>query len=125
MWKGIFLVAVLVVAAPAQAADIDKLLPNDCECVLTLNVGQLLESDLNKKHGLVKMQELLDSSEDIREILKSLGFNPLKDIHRITWASSNTGEADTRVRNLVVAPVMGFARSSVSPVGDAVLSSTT
>src|SRR5438445_6419730 len=93
MWKGIFLVAVLVVAAPVQAADIDKLLPNDCECVLTLNVGQLLESDLNKKHGLVKMQELLDSSEDIREILKSLGFNPLKDIHRITWASSNTGDS--------------------------------
>src|SRR5262245_8396437 len=93
MRKGIFVAVALLVTGTGRAADIDKLLPNDCECVLTLNVNQLLESELNKKHGLVKMQELLDSSDEIREMLKSLNLNPLKDIHNVTWASSNTGDS--------------------------------
>jgi hypothetical protein len=93
MRKWIFVAVALLVTGTGRAAEIDKLLPNDCECVLTLNVGQLLESELNRKHGLVKMQELLDSSDEIREMLKSLNLNPLKDIHSITWASSNTGDS--------------------------------
>jgi hypothetical protein len=92
MRKGIFLVVAVLVAGPARAADVDKLLPNDCECVLTVNVGQLLGSALNKKHGLVKMEELLKSDEGTQDTLKSLGLDPLKDIFSVTWASANTGD---------------------------------
>src|SRR6516165_8298694 len=92
MRKGIFLVAALLFVSPAWAADVDKLLPNDCECVLTVNVGQLLGSALNKKHGLVKMEELLKADEGIQDTLKSLGFDPLKDISTVAWASANTGD---------------------------------
>jgi hypothetical protein len=96
MRKGIFLVAALLFVAwparPTRAADVDKLLPNDCECVLTVNVTQLLGSALNKKHGLLKMEELLQSNEGIQDHLKSLGFDPLKDITSVAWASANTGD---------------------------------
>ena len=92
MRKGIFLVALLIVS-PARAADVDKLLPNDCECVLTVNVGQLLSSELNKKHGLLKMEELIKSNEGIQDHFKSLGLDPLKDIASVAWASSDTGDA--------------------------------
>jgi hypothetical protein len=84
---------VALAATPAQAADVDKLLPNDCECIVTVNVRQVLDSELNKKFGLVKMQELLSSSEDVQDTLKSLGLDPLKDIQTVTWASSNTGDS--------------------------------
>ena len=93
MRKGIFLLVALLMAGPARAADVDKLLPNDCECVLTVNVAQLLGSDLNKKHGLLKMEELLKSDEGIQDHLKSLGLDPLKDIASVAWASADTGDA--------------------------------
>src|SRR5438876_1824558 len=91
MRKGIFL-AMLLMAAPARAAEVDRLLPNDCECVLTVNVNQLLTSELNKKHGLLKMEELLKSNEGIQDHFKSLGLDPLKDISSVTWASADTGD---------------------------------
>ena len=92
MRKGIFLLVTLSLAVPARAAEVDKLLPNDCECVLTVNVTQLLTSELNKKHGLLKMEELLKSNEGIQDHFKSLGLDPLKDISTLAWASANTGD---------------------------------
>lgn len=91
MRKGIVL-AMLLLAASARAAEVDKLLPNDCECVLTLNISQLLTSELNKKHGLLKMEELLKSNEGIQDHFKSLGLDPLKDISSVIWASADTGD---------------------------------
>jgi hypothetical protein len=91
MRKGIFL-AMLLLAAPVRAAEVDKLLPNDCECVLTVNISQLLTSELNKKHGLLKMEELLKSNVEIQDHFKSLGLDPLKDISSVIWASADTGD---------------------------------
>jgi hypothetical protein len=85
-----FLLAALIMAGSAQAAEADKLLPKDSEYVVTLNVRALLDSALTKKYGLPKMQELLKSDQEIQEIFKSLGLDSLSDIHSLTVASMNT-----------------------------------
>ena len=85
-----FLLAALVMGESARAAEADKLLPNDSEYVVTLNVRLLLDSALTKKYGLPKLQELLKSDQEIQEIFKSLGLDPLADIHSLTLASTNT-----------------------------------
>jgi len=61
--------AAVLVAAPARAAEIDKLLPADTETVLTINVKQIFSSDLVKKVGLDKAKEALKSQSDAQKIL--------------------------------------------------------
>src|SRR5260370_22996361 len=58
-----FLLAALVMGGSAQAAEPDKLLPNDSEYVVTLNVRLLLDSALSKKYALPNMQERLKSDQ--------------------------------------------------------------
>src|SRR5207245_2549116 len=85
-----FLLVTLTMGGTVRAAEADKLLPNESEYVVTLNVRSLLDSALTKKYGLPKMQELLKSDQEIQEIFKSLGLDPLADIHSLTLASTDT-----------------------------------
>jgi len=86
---GIFLAIAIMTGQFARAAEADKLLPNDSEYVVTLNVRLLLESALAKKYGLPRLQELLKSDQEFQDIFKSLGMDPLADIHSLTLASTN------------------------------------
>jgi hypothetical protein len=79
----------LLTAGSLPAAEADKLLPNDSEYVVNLNVRLLLDSALTKKYGLPKMRELIKSDEEAQDIFKSLGLDPLADIHNVTLASTN------------------------------------
>jgi hypothetical protein len=84
IWLG---VSLFLSAAPARAAEVDKLLPNDTQYVMTLNVRQLLDAPLTKKYGLAKIESLLKEDDEVQDVLKSLGLDPLKDISQVAVAS--------------------------------------
>jgi len=90
---GLALAATLL-AAPARAGDIDPYLPADTEAVVTINVRQILGSQLVKKAGLDQLRDLIKAQEEVDGVLKELGFDPFKDIDTLTVASPAGGEQD-------------------------------
>jgi hypothetical protein len=87
-------VAAGLAATPARAGLLDPCLPDDSELVLTVNVRQLLDSPLVKKHGLQKAREALKDADQVEAVLKELGFDPFKDLERVTLASPGGTEKD-------------------------------
>ena len=80
--------ALVAMAIPARAADLNKFLPDDAEIVMVLNVQQILQSPLVQKHGAAHIKQLMLSDETVKKTLDALGFDPLKDLTRITFAAS-------------------------------------
>src|SRR4051794_40713779 len=80
--------AMLALAVPARAADVNKFLPDDAEIIMVLNVQQILQSPLVQKHGLPHIKQILQTNEQVKQILTAVGFDPLKDLTRITAAAS-------------------------------------
>jgi hypothetical protein len=76
---------------PIRAAEVDRYLPEDTEAVLVVNAKQLLDSPLVQKHFLEQMRELIKSNAQCEGILKSLGFDPFKDLTSMTGAISMMG----------------------------------
>jgi len=74
----------LFLAWPARAAEVDKYLPDDTGIVGTVNIKQILDSPLVKKHGLEKLKDLLKEQNEVTSILESLGFDPFKDLTSVT-----------------------------------------
>ena len=91
--------ALLLSVSLGRAADLDPYLPNDTEMVLNINVRQLLDSELVKKHLLEVAQEALRGNDQVQDVLNDLGFDPFKDLDRIVVASPVTTEKD---RGLVI-----------------------
>ena len=79
--------AVVLAAQTTRAADPDKLLPADAEFVLSVNVKQIVESDIIKKYALAQMKQALQGN-DAQKMLKELGLDPLKDIDRVVLGGS-------------------------------------
>jgi hypothetical protein len=77
--------------ASAPAAEIERCLPDDTLCVLSVNVKQLLHAPLFKKHAAKHFDQLCQHGA-ARTLLDGLGINPLKDIDRLTAAC--TGPED-------------------------------
>jgi hypothetical protein len=94
------LLAAAVVTAPARAAEVDRFLPADTEMVFTLNVKQVLDSELVKKYGLEQARDALKNHDEVNDILKDLGFDPFKDLDRVIVALPAAEEAD---KGLVIA----------------------
>jgi hypothetical protein len=90
---GTLALAVLVLAAPAHAAELGKYLPNDTEAILTVNVPQLLDAPLVKNTFLPRIKEKLKEDE-CQQILTALGFDPLKDIESLTVAGPVSKDPD-------------------------------
>jgi hypothetical protein len=88
-----------LVAGYGRAADLDRYLPEDTETLLNLNVRQILDSPLIKKHALEAAQEALRGNDQIQNILKDLGFDPFKDLDRIQVAAPGGADKD---RGLVI-----------------------
>ncbi len=86
--------AVLLSAPAVRSAEIDRHLPDDTEVVLTLNVRQLLDSPLVKKHGVKALKDFIDSNDEVKTVLQDLGYDPLRDLDRISAASPGGGEND-------------------------------
>jgi len=81
------LVLALQTGAGARAAEPDKYLPADTEQLVTFNFRQILDSALVKKIGTDTIRDLLKSDENVSEVLKDLGLDPLKDIEKLHIAS--------------------------------------
>jgi hypothetical protein len=87
--------AALLLAVPARAVEADKLLPNDTETVITINVKQMLTSSLIKKTPLVdKAKEALKDQSEAHQVLTDLGFDPFTDLESIVLANSGGSEPD-------------------------------
>lgn len=83
MTRALLAVAAGLVAGQARAADVDALLPAESEQVVSINVRQILDSDLIKKYALGQLKQALEGNE-AQKTLKELGLDPLKDVDRIT-----------------------------------------
>jgi hypothetical protein len=80
--------AVVALAVPARAADVNKFLPDDAEIVMVLNVQQIIQSPLVQKHAIAHVKQALQADEKVKQVLATVGFDPLKDLTRITAAAS-------------------------------------
>jgi hypothetical protein len=87
-------VGVVLTVAPLRAGEVDKYLPDDTEMVISVNVKQLVESELFKKNIEAKAREALKNSDDVQEALKDLGFDPFTDVERVIAARPAGAEQD-------------------------------
>jgi hypothetical protein len=91
-----WLAAVSFVAAAValHAGEVDKYLPDDTEMVVSVNVKQIVESELFKKNIEAKAREALKNQDELQDALKDLGFDPFTDIERVIAARPAGAEPD-------------------------------
>jgi hypothetical protein len=89
-------VALAVALAPAaRAATPDPLLPADADTVISVNVKQVLGSEIVKQYALGQLKDFL-KGQDAQKFLTDLGLDPLKDIDRVVLGGSGTDQADMK-----------------------------
>jgi hypothetical protein len=78
-------------AAPGRAAEIDPVLPAECESVFAVNMRQIVDANLVKKFVLGQLKQMMQGS-DVAKELSDLGLDPLKDIDRVVGGSWGQGD---------------------------------
>jgi hypothetical protein len=80
----------LAAPAPSRAAraEPDQLTLAGAETVMTINVRQLLQTPVVKKHALDPIQMLLKRNDELGQLLTAAGIDPLKDIDTIGLSTS-------------------------------------
>ena len=102
----VLLGAALVVGALAanssstRAAEPDKLLPADADTVVSVNIKQILDTDIIKKYALEQLKQALDG-QDAKKLLTEIGLDPLKDIDRVVVGANIKGPADIKYLMIV------------------------
>jgi hypothetical protein len=71
-------------AAPSSAAEVEAFLPKETDVVINLNVRQVLDSQVFKKHALDLVKTALANSKEAQAALQALGLDPLKDFDRVS-----------------------------------------
>ena len=80
-------------AAPARAADLDKLTPADAQAVLVFNVRQALDAPLAKKKGVTDtIKTAIEGNAEAKQLLAALGLDLTKDINTVSLAIGNIKE---------------------------------
>ena len=79
-------VSMALAAASARAGEVDKYLPDDAEMVVSVNVRQILDSELFKKNVEEQAREALKGLDEAQDVLKDLGFDPFTDVDRVVAA---------------------------------------
>lgn len=92
LWLGV--AAVSLGATSLYAGEVDKYLPDDAEMVVSVNVKQIVESELFKKNIEAKAREALKNQDELQDALKDLGFDPFTDIERVIAARPAGAEQD-------------------------------
>jgi hypothetical protein len=85
LWTLMFALAVV---APTRAADADSFVPADTTMLVTVNVRQILDSALVKKHALEHIKEVLKGNAQAQQVLTAVGLDPLKDFTSVTVAAN-------------------------------------
>jgi hypothetical protein len=80
--RWLLLAGLLCMARPARGAELDKYLIDDADALVTLHVRQAVSAPIYGKH--VRLVEDLLKARPIQALLKDSGFDPLKDVERIT-----------------------------------------
>ena len=102
----VLLGAALVVGALAanssstRAAEPDKLLPAEADTVVSVNIKQILDTDIIKKYALEQIKQALDG-QDAKKLLTEIGLDPLKDIDRVVVGANIKGPADIKYLMIV------------------------
>jgi hypothetical protein len=97
----LLVVAALAAKAPTiRAAEPDKLLPADADTVVSVNIKQILDTDIVKKYALEQLKQALDG-QDAKKLLTDLGLDPLKDIDRVVVGANVKGRNDTKFLMIV------------------------
>lgn len=100
--------AVLLPVTVVQAAvQPDRLTPSDAEMVVQVNVRQMLQTPLVKKHALDPLKALLERSSETSQLLRAAGLDPFKDIDSISLCTSG--------RPLAGGKLLIVVRGSFSP----------
>jgi len=89
----------LGLAAPARAVD-PKILPNDTEVVIQINLKQMLESPIAKSNKALLEKGLEAAKAKITQspaskYLEKAGFDPLRDLYSITVAGPAAKDLDS------------------------------
>jgi len=94
---GIVVVCGLLTARRGAAADLDKYLPDDAQFVISVNLRQLIDSELFKQFGEKPAQKQLERGGQVEKILDLIGLNPMKDLHQVTIAGPEAEQANKDV----------------------------
>lgn len=74
-------------AGQARAAELDKILPDDTEYVVCVNLKQIVGSAIGKKFVVPLVEAQLDT-EEAKAIVKLTGLKPLEDFASVTLGGS-------------------------------------
>jgi hypothetical protein len=118
-WRtlSILVLAALCSAAPSAGvptpqrpghAEADPLTPPDTEVLVHVNVRQLLDTPVVKKHALNPFKMLVQQREELQQTLAIAGIDPFRDVATITLSLSG---------NLIgKAEVLSIVRGNFDPV---------
>jgi len=88
-------------AAPEDpSSDLDKWMVNDAEMVVSINVKQMVDSQLMKKGGTDALKTVINGNEQVKGVLDATGIDPLKDVSSILVSGTVASAKD--VKALVV-----------------------
>src|SRR5205807_2178489 len=79
LW-GMSALLALVLASPGRTAELDRYVPGDAEQVVVINIKQLLDAPLIKKHALPEIEKQIERNKDLQQLQKLTGLDPLKDL---------------------------------------------
>lgn len=97
---GTALIAGALAANTSRAAEPDKLLPAEADTVVSVNIKQILDTDIIKKYALEQLKQALDG-QDAKKLLTELGLDPLKDIDRVVVGANIKGRSDSKFLMIV------------------------
>jgi hypothetical protein len=95
-WFPIGALAIVLVAAPARAVDVEALLPKESDAVVSINVRQLLDSDIIKKFALDIIKKGMRENQEAQRAFDALGLDPLKDFNRVTVGIGGEDATDAK-----------------------------
>lgn len=94
---------------PVNGDDAKWLLDN-AEVVFKLNIKQMMESKLMKDRGIKEMRKMIEGNAKAKEILDSMGLDPVKDFDAVLASAAGTSASDAKA---LIAIVGKFDRPKV------------
>jgi hypothetical protein len=95
-------IALMILTSTATAAPTtDRLTPADAEAVVTVNVRQLLQTPVVRKHALDPLKLLLERHDELQQLFTAAGLDPLRDVDTISLSTSGNPTASGKLLAVV------------------------